>query len=94
MQHHFHTKALARRTIHDHAAILAALVARDPERRAAAMHRHLERVVREFQRGVNDKPDAAERRAAAVRASAACGRSREHEATEEYGVAAIRGDRS
>jgi len=71
MQRHFHTKALARRTIHDHAAILAALMARDPDAARAAMHRHLDRVVREFQRGVNDKPGMtelrAEKRAAAAR---------------------------
>ena len=53
MQQHFHTEALARRTIHDHAAILAALVARDPDAAREAMHRHLSRVVREFKRGVN-----------------------------------------
>ncbi len=53
MQQHFHTEALARRTIHDHAAILAALVAKDPDAAREAMHRHLSRVVREFKRGVN-----------------------------------------
>ena len=53
MQQHFHTEALARRTIHDHAAILAALVARDPDAAREAMRRHLSRVVREFKRGVN-----------------------------------------
>ena len=66
MQRHFHTKALARRTIQDHAAILAAIVAQDADAARAAMHRHLDRVVREFQRGVNDKPEAPEKRAAAA----------------------------
>jgi GntR family transcriptional regulator, uxu operon transcriptional repressor len=55
MQQHFHTEALAQRTIHDHAAILAALVAKDADGARAAMHRHIGRVVREFQRGVNSK---------------------------------------
>jgi GntR family uxuAB operon transcriptional repressor len=58
MQRHFHTEALARRTIHDHAAVLAAIEAAKPDAARAAMHRHLARVVREFQRGVNDKPAA------------------------------------
>jgi GntR family uxuAB operon transcriptional repressor len=56
MQQHFHTEALAKRTIHDHAAILAALVAKDADGARAAMHRHIARVVREFQRGVHTKP--------------------------------------
>ena len=54
LQRHFHTQELAKKTIRDHAAILAALVARDPEAARAAMHRHLARVVREFQRGLED----------------------------------------
>lgn len=64
MQQHFHTEALARRTIHDHAAILAALEARNPDAARRAMHRHLARVVREFQRGVNSKPNVATKRVA------------------------------
>jgi GntR family transcriptional regulator, uxu operon transcriptional repressor len=59
MQQHFHTEALARRTIHDHAAILSAISARDAEGARTAMHRHLARVVREFQRGVNSKAKVA-----------------------------------
>jgi len=55
MQQHYHTEALARRTIHDHAAILAAIAAGNPDAARTAMHRHLARVVREFQRGVNSK---------------------------------------
>jgi GntR family uxuAB operon transcriptional repressor len=54
LQKHFHTQELARKTIRDHAAILDALVGRDPEAARAAMHRHLARVVREFQRGLED----------------------------------------
>jgi DNA-binding FadR family transcriptional regulator len=49
---HFHTPALRARTLEDHAAIVAALEARDPETARAAMHRHLARVIREFQRQV------------------------------------------
>jgi DNA-binding FadR family transcriptional regulator len=56
MQQHFHTESLARQTIRDHAAILAAVAARDPDAARAAMHRHIGRVVREFQRGVTDGP--------------------------------------
>ena len=54
MQRHFHTGALAQQTIRDHAAILAAIAARDAGAARAAMHRHLARVAREFQRGVSD----------------------------------------
>jgi GntR family uxuAB operon transcriptional repressor len=59
MQQHYHTEALARRTIHDHAAILAAIAARNPDAARTAMHRHLARVVREFQRGGNGKTKVA-----------------------------------
>lgn len=54
---HFHTPALRARTFEDHAAIVAALEAHDPEASRAAMHRHLARVIREFQRQV-EAPDA------------------------------------
>jgi DNA-binding FadR family transcriptional regulator len=50
MEAHFHTPELHARTLEDHAAIVAALEARDPEAARAAMHRHLTRVAREFQR--------------------------------------------
>jgi DNA-binding FadR family transcriptional regulator len=60
MQQHFHTEALAKQTIRDHAAILAAIVARDPVAARDAMHRHIGRVARVFQRGVTVPPaDAA-----------------------------------
>lgn len=49
---HFHTPALRARTLEDHAAIVAALEAHDPDAARAAMHRHLARVIREFQRQV------------------------------------------
>ena len=53
MQRHFHTADLARKTIEDHDAIVAAIGARDAPAARAAMHRHLGRVAREFQRGVD-----------------------------------------
>ena len=53
MQKHFHTADLARQTIRDHAAIARAIAARDPAGARTAMHRHLSRVIREFQRGLN-----------------------------------------
>jgi DNA-binding GntR family transcriptional regulator len=56
MQQHFHTESLARQTIRDHAFILAALAAHDPDAARTAMRRHIGRVIREFQRGVNDSP--------------------------------------
>jgi DNA-binding FadR family transcriptional regulator len=69
MQSHFHTNELTHKTIRDHAAILAAIAAKDPEAARAAMHRHLARVVREFQRGLNGG-DEETARPAAVRAAA------------------------
>jgi len=68
LQQHFHTADLALRTIRDHAAIAAAVAARDPDAARAAMHRHIARVTREFQRGVDNAEkldrDAREPRAA------------------------------
>jgi len=54
LQQHFHTTDLASRTIRDHAAIAAAVEARDPDAARSVMHRHLSRVMREFQRGVDN----------------------------------------
>jgi GntR family transcriptional regulator, uxu operon transcriptional repressor len=65
IQQHFHTEALAKQTLRDHAAILAAVAARDADAARAAMHRHLGRVARDFQRGVTDT-----RQGKAARASA------------------------
>lgn len=62
LQQHFHTPELARRTIRDHVAILDAIAARDPTAARAAMRRHLSRVVREFQRGLEDHQRAPRRR--------------------------------
>ena len=59
MQQHFHTVELAERTIRDHAAIIAAVAAHNPDGARAAMHRHLARVAREFQRGVDRTSESA-----------------------------------
>ena len=58
-QLHFHTPELARKTIRDHAAILQAVAAHDAAGARAAMHRHLGRVVHEFQRGLNGREEDA-----------------------------------
>lgn len=50
IEEHFHTPALREKTLSDHGAIIAALAARDSDGARAAMHRHLARVEREFQR--------------------------------------------
>ena len=50
IEEHFHTPTLREKTLSDHAAIVAALAARDGDAARAAMHRHLARVEREFQR--------------------------------------------
>ena len=50
IEQHFHTAALREKTLADHAAIVAALAAHDSDASRAAMHRHLARVEREFQR--------------------------------------------
>ena len=47
---YFHTPALRARTLTDHEAIVTALEAHDADSARAAMHRHLKRVAREFQR--------------------------------------------
>jgi len=48
---HFHTPALRRATLVDHRAICKGIEAHDPPAARAAMHRHLSRVAREFQKG-------------------------------------------
>ena len=53
LQKHFHTRDLALQTIRDHAAIAKAIASRDADGARAAMHRHITRVAREFQRGVD-----------------------------------------
>src|SRR5207237_8808477 len=54
LQHHFHAADLAVMMIRDHEAIARAIAAHDAVAARAAMHRHLDRVGREFQRGVED----------------------------------------
>ena len=53
LQQHFHTRDLALLTIRDHAAIAKAIAARDADGARNAMHRHITRVAREFQRGID-----------------------------------------
>ena len=50
IEKHFHTPELRASTLDDHAAIVEALASGDPDAARAAMHRHLARVAREFQR--------------------------------------------
>jgi DNA-binding FadR family transcriptional regulator len=65
LQQHFHTHDLARKTIRDHLAILNAIAAHDPDAARSAMHRHIARVVREFQRGLEDhEPESRRHRGA------------------------------
>ena len=78
LQQHFHTTALAERTIRDHAAIAAAVAAHDPDAARAALHRHLARVAREFQRGVErDGPVPAAAPRPATRAGTAARKARD-----------------
>ena len=70
MQQHFHTPELAERTIRDHAAIVAAIAAHNPDGARSAMHRHLARVAREFQRGVDNTQPGRPARQARTAASA------------------------
>ena len=74
-EQHFHTPALRAMTLADHAAIVAALVARDADAARDAMRRHLSRVAHEFQRRIDAEPRrAAPRKRVAPRPAA--GRSR------------------
>jgi DNA-binding FadR family transcriptional regulator len=79
IESHFHTPALRARSLEDHAAIVAALEAHDADGARQAMHRHLARVIREFQRQV----EAPEADAGAARTS----RTRATRRTHEGGVA-------
>jgi len=53
LQQHFHTRELAVQTVRDHAAIARAIAAHDAGGARTAMHRHLARVARQFQRAVD-----------------------------------------
>ncbi len=52
MQEHFHTPGLAQQTIRDHEAIVKAVAVHHAAGARSAMRRHIARVVREFERGV------------------------------------------
>jgi GntR family transcriptional regulator, uxu operon transcriptional repressor len=54
MQQHFHTAKLAEQTIRDHTAIVRGVAAHDSAAARTAMHRHLTRVAKEFERGMDD----------------------------------------
>jgi DNA-binding FadR family transcriptional regulator len=69
-QQHFHTRELAEKTLRDHAAILKGVAARDPALARSAMHRHLARVEREFQRDDEGAGKSAVTGAKRVRAAA------------------------
>jgi GntR family transcriptional regulator, uxu operon transcriptional repressor len=60
MQQHFHTVKLAEQTIRDHTAIVRAIAAGDGAGARTAMHRHLTRVTKEFERGMDDTTRADE----------------------------------
>ena len=81
---HFHTPALRARTLEDHAAIVDALEAHDADGARGAMHRHLARVIREFQRQVEAPAETAA--AASPRAGKAT-TPRASRRTHEGGVA-------
>lgn len=49
-EEHFHTPALREAAIEDHQNIFATLVSRDPVGAKNQMHKHIERVIREFAR--------------------------------------------
>jgi DNA-binding FadR family transcriptional regulator len=57
IEQHFHTPVMRRKTLADHEAILAALIARDADGARVAMRRHLGRVIEEFQRRI-ERPRA------------------------------------
>jgi hypothetical protein len=67
LQKHFHTRELAQATVRDHAAIVKAIAAHDPDGARSAMHRHMARVVKEFQRGLDDAARADEQTAPRTR---------------------------
>jgi DNA-binding FadR family transcriptional regulator len=64
LQQHFHTRELALQTIRDHAAIAKAIAARDADGAKGAMHRHINRVAREFQRSIDVAGQVASRKLA------------------------------
>src|SRR5437763_6190402 len=59
LQQHFHTESLTSDTLRDHDAIIQAIANHDADAARGAMHRHLGRVIKEFQRSVDDAPATA-----------------------------------
>jgi GntR family uxuAB operon transcriptional repressor len=49
MEKHFQTPALKNATVRDHRLVYKAIESHDPRGARAAMHRHLQRVAREFE---------------------------------------------
>ncbi len=67
---YFHTPKMRDGVLVDHEAILAALERRDPDAARDAMHRHLARVEREFQRRIDAAPVRAQAQPAEARRGA------------------------
>ena len=76
LQQHFHTRDLALLTIRDHAAIAKAIAARDDDGARAAMHRHITRVAREFQRSIDVAGQATPKLASPAKSVVGSGRPR------------------
>ncbi len=68
MEKHFETPALRTATLRDHRAILKAIEGHDPRAARTAMHRHLDRVARDFERGWEALKKGEKKRPAARRA--------------------------
>src|SRR5206468_4885373 len=76
LQQHSHTRDLALQTIRDHAAIAKAIASRDADGARSAMHRHITRVAREFQRGIDVAGQSAPPKVAPVKVPAGATRPR------------------
>jgi len=77
---HFHTASLRAKTLTDHEAIVDALDARNADAARAAMHRHLRRVAREFQRGWHETGGAGTGAGARIPARHSARKSSKHPA--------------
>ncbi len=67
MEKHFQTPALRSATVKDHRAICKAIEAHDAGKARAAMHRHLQRVAHEFEKGFEQHRQGREKKAAPAR---------------------------
>ena len=76
LQQHSHTRDLSLQTIRDHAAIAKAIASRDADGARSAMHRHITRVAREFQRGIDVAGQSAPPKVAPVKVPAGATRPR------------------